>query len=176
MSVDRRARAGSSWPCSTPSRSRGLDVELPAHRRDRGRGEAPKLRLGSKRSRPRWPIWRSTGLRRAQRQRGFSGGEKKRHEILQLSLLKPKIAILGETDSGWTSTHCASSARASTGCRGGGCRRPAHHALHPDPALHPPQFVHVFVDGRIVGPAARNWPTRLGRMATCGSPGPLRPT
>src|ERR1044072_4744342 len=31
---------------------------------------------------------------------GFSGGEKKRHEILQLALLKPKIAILDETDSG----------------------------------------------------------------------------
>ena len=31
---------------------------------------------------------------------GFSGGEKKRHEILQLAVLKPKIAILDETDSG----------------------------------------------------------------------------
>jgi Fe-S cluster assembly ATP-binding protein len=31
---------------------------------------------------------------------GFSGGEKKRHEILQLELLKPKMAILDETDSG----------------------------------------------------------------------------
>jgi Fe-S cluster assembly ATP-binding protein len=31
---------------------------------------------------------------------GFSGGEKKRHEILQLELLKPKIALLDETDSG----------------------------------------------------------------------------
>lgn len=31
---------------------------------------------------------------------GFSGGEKKRHEILQLGLLKPKIAVLDETDSG----------------------------------------------------------------------------
>jgi Fe-S cluster assembly ATP-binding protein len=31
---------------------------------------------------------------------GFSGGEKKRHEILQLELLKPKVAILDETDSG----------------------------------------------------------------------------
>ena len=31
---------------------------------------------------------------------GFSGGEKKRHEILQLELLKPKFAILDETDSG----------------------------------------------------------------------------
>jgi Fe-S cluster assembly ATP-binding protein len=31
---------------------------------------------------------------------GFSGGEKKRHEILQMELLRPKIAILDETDSG----------------------------------------------------------------------------
>jgi Fe-S cluster assembly ATP-binding protein len=31
---------------------------------------------------------------------GFSGGEKKRHEIMQLELLRPKIAILDETDSG----------------------------------------------------------------------------
>ena len=31
---------------------------------------------------------------------GFSGGEKKRHEILQMALLKPKVAILDETDSG----------------------------------------------------------------------------
>lgn len=31
---------------------------------------------------------------------GFSGGEKKRHEILQMSLIKPKLAILDETDSG----------------------------------------------------------------------------
>ena len=40
------------------------------------------------------------GVRRAQRNEGFSGGEKKRHEILQLELLQPKIAILDETDSG----------------------------------------------------------------------------
>ena len=31
---------------------------------------------------------------------GFSGGEKKRHEIVQLELLNPKFAILDETDSG----------------------------------------------------------------------------
>ena len=31
---------------------------------------------------------------------GFSGGEKKRHEILQLALLRPKFAVLDETDSG----------------------------------------------------------------------------
>ena len=31
---------------------------------------------------------------------GFSGGEKKRHEIMQLELLKPKFAVMDETDSG----------------------------------------------------------------------------
>ncbi|RAG74108.1 Fe-S cluster assembly ATPase SufC, partial [Burkholderia multivorans] len=31
---------------------------------------------------------------------GFSGGEKKRHEILQMEMLKPKFAVLDETDSG----------------------------------------------------------------------------
>ena len=31
---------------------------------------------------------------------GFSGGEKKRQEVLQLALLQPKIAVLDETDSG----------------------------------------------------------------------------
>ena len=31
---------------------------------------------------------------------GFSGGEKKRHEILQMELLRPKFAVLDETDSG----------------------------------------------------------------------------
>jgi Fe-S cluster assembly ATP-binding protein len=31
---------------------------------------------------------------------GFSGGEKKRHEILQMELLRPKMAVLDETDSG----------------------------------------------------------------------------
>ena len=40
---------------------------------------------------------------------GFSGGEKKRSEILQMALLEPEFAILDETDSDWTLTRCASS-------------------------------------------------------------------
>jgi len=36
---------------------------------------------------------------------GFSGGEKKRNEILQMALLEPKLSILDETDSGLISTH-----------------------------------------------------------------------
>ena len=45
---------------------------------------------------------------------GFSGGEKKRMEVLQLALQQPKIAILDETDSGLTSTRSTSSPTAST--------------------------------------------------------------
>jgi len=36
---------------------------------------------------------------------GFSGGEKKRNEILQMAVLEPRLAILDETDSGLTSMH-----------------------------------------------------------------------
>ena len=43
---------------------------------------------------------------------GFSGGEKKRAEVLQLELLKPKFAVLDETDSAWTWTPCASCPKA----------------------------------------------------------------
>ena len=48
---------------------------------------------------------------------GFSGGEKKRSEILQLAVLDPTLAILDETDSpAWTSTRCAPFRTESTNC------------------------------------------------------------
>ena len=47
---------------------------------------------------------------------GFSGGEKKRNEILQMALLEPKLAVLDETDSASTSTRSRSWPTASTGC------------------------------------------------------------
>jgi Fe-S cluster assembly ATP-binding protein len=65
------------------------------------RGEAPKLREFTKELRAGMdalaidPAFAQRNLNE-----GFSGGEKKRHEILQLELLKPKIAVLDETDSG----------------------------------------------------------------------------
>ncbi len=69
---------------------------------------------------------------------GFSGGEKKRHEILQLELLKPKIAILDETDSGLDVDALQGRLRGrQPGPRRRRRGRPAHHPLHPDPALHP---------------------------------------
>src|ERR1700689_4708283 len=102
MSVDNRARAGlflaMQYPVEVPgvSVSNFLRTAVTAVR-----GEAPKLRDFVKELRAAMaalsidPAFAERNLNE-----GFSGGEKKRHEILQLELLKPKIAILDETDSG----------------------------------------------------------------------------
>ena len=89
---------------------------------------------------------------------GFSGGEKKRVEILQMAMLKPRMAVLDETDSGLdidalkiVAEGVGSSASPDTG---------ALVITHYQRILNyiEPDFVHVFVDGRIVesgGPGAR---------------------
>jgi Fe-S cluster assembly ATP-binding protein len=82
---------------------------------------------------------------------GFSGGEKKRHEILQMELLRPKIAVLDETDSGLdvdalrVVSEGVNRAKDNTEV---GVLLITHYTrilryIKPD-------FVHVFVDGRIV--------------------------
>jgi Fe-S cluster assembly ATP-binding protein len=65
------------------------------------RGEAPKLRtwVGEVKE-AMASLNMDTAFSERNVNEGFSGGEKKRHEILQMELLKPKIAILDETDSG----------------------------------------------------------------------------
>src|ERR1700761_6314593 len=102
MSVDARARAGlflaMQYPVEVPgvSVSNFLRTAVTAVR-----GEAPKLRTFVKELRSSMdalsidPAFAERNLNE-----GFSGGEKKRHEILQMELLNPKIAILDETDSG----------------------------------------------------------------------------
>ena len=47
---------------------------------------------------------------------GFSGGEKKRNEILQMAVLEPKLAVLDETDSGLDIDALESSPKASINC------------------------------------------------------------
>ncbi|MEK6974380.1 MAG: Fe-S cluster assembly ATPase SufC [Nanoarchaeota archaeon] len=82
---------------------------------------------------------------------GFSGGEKKRSEILQLSILKPKIAILDETDSGLDIDALrivAENVNKMAKKNNLGVLVITHYQrilkyLHPD-------FVHVMVDGKIV--------------------------
>jgi len=81
---------------------------------------------------------------------GFSGGEKKRVEILQMALLKPKIAVLDETDSGLDIDALRIVARGVNEVVG-----PEMGALvitHYQRILNyvTPDHVHVFVDGRIV--------------------------
>ncbi|WP_067605444.1 Fe-S cluster assembly ATPase SufC [Nocardiopsis listeri] len=102
MEVDERARAGMflamQYPVEVPgvSMSNFLRSSVTSMR-----GEAPKLRQFSKElqgAMKNLAIDSSFAARGVNE--GFSGGEKKRHEILQLELLKPKVAILDETDSG----------------------------------------------------------------------------
>ena len=81
---------------------------------------------------------------------GFSGGEKKRVEILQMAMLKPKIAVLDETDSGLDIDALKIVAEGVKSLVG-----PDMGALvitHYQRILNyiQPDFVHVFVDGRIV--------------------------
>jgi Fe-S cluster assembly ATP-binding protein len=81
---------------------------------------------------------------------GFSGGEKKRVEILQMAMLKPAIAVLDETDSGLDIDALKIVARGVSDLVG-----PEMGALvitHYQRILNyiKPDFVHVFVDGKIV--------------------------
>jgi Fe-S cluster assembly ATP-binding protein len=102
MSVDERARAGlflaMQYPVEVPGVSVANFLRTAKTAID---GEAPKLRTWSGELKG---AMEKMGMDPAMAQRnvneGFSGGEKKRHEIVQLELLQPKIAILDETDSG----------------------------------------------------------------------------
>ena len=81
---------------------------------------------------------------------GFSGGEKKRNEILQMAVLEPKLAILDETDSGLDIDALRIVAEGVNTLR-----RPDHSAIvvtHYQRLLNyiVPDFVHVLYDGRIV--------------------------
>lgn len=81
---------------------------------------------------------------------GFSGGEMKRAEILQLAMLQPKFAILDETDSGLDAdaVRLASQSIAEIGGAEMGLLIITHH----DKLLehNPPDFTHVMLGGRIV--------------------------
>ncbi|MEM9646676.1 MAG: Fe-S cluster assembly ATPase SufC, partial [Planctomycetota bacterium] len=81
---------------------------------------------------------------------GFSGGEMKRAEILQLAMLQPKFAILDETDSGLDAdaVRLASESIADIGREKMGLLIITHH----DKLLvhNPPEFTHVMLGGRLV--------------------------
>src|SRR3984885_3102061 len=153
MSVDARARAGlflaMQYPVEVPgvSVSNFLRTAMTAVR-----GEAPKLRNFVKEMNGAMsglsidPKFAERSLNE-----GFSGGEKKRHEILQLELLDPKIAVLDETDSGLDVDALKVVSEGINRFRA----KPGHGVLlitHYTRILRyvRPDFVHVFVAGRIV--------------------------
>jgi Fe-S cluster assembly ATP-binding protein len=102
MTVDERARAGlflaMQYPVEVPGVSMANFLRSAA---TAVRGEAPKLRTWVKEVKGAMtdlgidPEFADRSVNE-----GFSGGEKKRHEVLQLALLKPRFAVLDETDSG----------------------------------------------------------------------------
>jgi Fe-S cluster assembly ATP-binding protein len=87
---------------------------------------------------------------------GFSGGEKKRLETLQLRLLQPKMMILDETDSGLDIDSLRRVSESIDSQRGGG--KGILLITHYQRMLSyvKPDFVHVFIDGKIVKSGGAN--------------------
>src|SRR6516225_3784982 len=153
MSVDERARAGIFLAMQYPVEVPGVSVSNFLRSAATAiRGEAPKLRHWVKEVKAAMtsleidPAFAERNVNE-----GFSGGEKKRHEILQLELLKPKIAILDETDSGLDIDALKVVAEGINRFAAG----EGHGVLlitHYTRILRyvKPDFVHVFVGGRIV--------------------------
>jgi Fe-S cluster assembly ATP-binding protein len=102
MAVDERARAGLFLAMQYPTEIPGVTVSnFLRTAATATRGEAPKLRLWVKEVREAMAaLEMDPAFAERAVNEGFSGGEKKRHEVLQLELLKPRFAILDETDSG----------------------------------------------------------------------------
>jgi Fe-S cluster assembly ATP-binding protein len=152
MTVDARARAGlflaMQYPVEVPGVSVSNFLRTAKTALD---GEAPKLRTWVKDvnvALERLNLDPTFGTRSVNE--GFSGGEKKRHEIAQLELLNPQVAVLDETDSGLDIDALKIVAEGVNRFRaqeGKGVLLITHYTrilqyIEPD-------FVHVFVAGRI---------------------------
>ncbi|HET8561465.1 MAG TPA: Fe-S cluster assembly ATPase SufC [Marmoricola sp.] len=153
MSVDERARAGLFLAMQYPVEVPGVSVSnFLRSAKTAIDGESPKLRT--------WVKDVTGAMERvkmdpafAQRNvnEGFSGGEKKRHEIVQLELLNPKVAVLDETDSGLDIDALKIVSEGVNRFRAQGDRG-VLLITHYTRILRyiQPDFVHVFVGGRIV--------------------------
>ncbi|MCY7372089.1 MAG: Fe-S cluster assembly ATPase SufC [Spirochaetaceae bacterium] len=164
MTVDQRARAGLFLAMQYPVEVPGVSVaNFLRTAKTAVDGEAPKLRTWVKEVREamaRLSVDPSFAERSVNE--GFSGGEKKRHEILQLELLRPKIAILDETDSGLDIDALKVVSEGVNRVREGGDTG-VLLITHYTRILRyiEPDFVHVFVDGRIVEDGGRELADRL---------------
>ncbi|MFJ4297064.1 Fe-S cluster assembly ATPase SufC [Curtobacterium sp. NPDC089689] len=152
MSVDERARAGMFLAMQYPVEIPGVTVSnFLRTAKTAIDGEAPALRGWVKDLRQSMAdLKMDSAFAERNVNEGFSGGEKKRHEIMQLELLKPKFAVLDETDSGLDVdalkivSEGVNRAKAATGL---GVLLITHYTrilryIKPD-------FVHVFVAGKV---------------------------
>jgi Fe-S cluster assembly ATP-binding protein len=153
MSVDERARAGlflaMQYPVEVPGVSVSNFLRTAKTALD---GEAPKLRTWVKDVKAAMnQLQMDPAFAERNVNEGFSGGEKKRHETLQLELLNPKVAILDETDSGLDIDALKVVSDGVNRFRSGGDKG-VLLITHYTRILRyiAPDFVHVFVGGRFV--------------------------
>ena len=152
MSVDERARAGLFLAMQYPVEIPGVSVSnFLRTAKTAIDGEAPSLRTWIKDVKSAMTnLKMDATFAERNVNEGFSGGEKKRHEIVQLELLGPKFAVLDETDSGLdvdalkVVSEGVNRVKENTNV---GVLLITHYTrilryIRPD-------FVHVFVDGKI---------------------------
>ncbi|SCL69772.1 Fe-S cluster assembly ATP-binding protein [Micromonospora citrea] len=164
MSVDERARAGlflaMQYPVEVPGVSVANFLRTAKTAID---GEAPKLRTwGGELRGAMERLQMDPAFAQRNVNEGFSGGEKKRHEIVQLELLKPKMAILDETDSGLDVDALRVVSEGVNRVRDTGDTG-LLLITHYTRILRyiKPDFVHVFVAGRIVEQGGRELADKL---------------
>ena len=153
MDIDERARAGlflaMQYPVEVPgvSSSNFMRSAVTAVR-----GEAPKLREWvSELNAAREALQMDASFSERSVNEGFSGGEKKRHEVMQLSLMKPKFAVMDETDSGLDVDALRIVSEGINRYQdetGGGVLMITHYKRILNYVK--PDFIHVFADGKIV--------------------------
>ncbi|ROO61015.1 Fe-S cluster assembly ATP-binding protein [Micromonospora sp. Llam0] len=153
MSVDERARAGLFLAMQYPVEVPGVSVaNFLRTAKTAVDGAAPKLRTWAGELRGAMErLQMDPAFAQRNVNEGFSGGEKKRHEIVQLELLKPKVAILDETDSGLDIDALRVVSEGVNRVRSTG-ETGLLLITHYTRILRyiKPDFVHVFVGGRIV--------------------------
>jgi Fe-S cluster assembly ATP-binding protein len=164
MGVDERAQAGLFLAMQYPVEVPGVTVSnFLRSAKTSIDGEAPKLRTWVKDVKGAMTALRmDPAFAERNVNEGFSGGEKKRHEILQMELLQPRIAILDETDSGLdvdalkVVSEGVNRVKENTGL---GVMLITHYTriLRYIEADH----VHVFIDGRIAESGGREMADRL---------------
>ena len=153
MTVDERARAGLFLAMQYPVEAPGVSVaNFLRTAKTAIDGEAPKLRTWAGELRGAMErLQMDPAFAQRNVNEGFSGGEKKRHEIVQMELLQPKVAILDETDSGLDIDALRVVSGGITRIREAG-QTGLLLITHYTRILSyvRPDFVHVFVGGKIV--------------------------